>query len=260
MCKELVQNKGLSALPCVRQAFLCIKHLGQKGFPQLLGDVMTPSGGETWSCTFHPTSSPSLCQLRALGPIGEAPGAVAGALLQWWEHVKFNMKPWRSGKNNCHFHLSLALPLLHLPEHRVSSKGFMKLQERLSMIHKCAELGCVWPVQLLGTKSVGAVSVKAGPSPPISHGKQGQQQKLYRIKVLDKAMSVLVLQPLWVSCPLLFLQPEVHKSLMRLIGVSPLSWKWRTIILPLILNHLILCKTELCDCKTFVSSQSSYFI
>lgn len=64
------------------------------------------------------------------------------------------------------------------------------------MIHKCAELGCVWPVQLLGTKSVGAVSVKAGPSPPISHGKQGQQQKLYRIKVLDKAMSVLVLQPL----------------------------------------------------------------
>lgn len=57
------------------------------------------------------------------------------------------------------------------------------------MIHKCAELGPVWPVQLLGSKSMAAVFVKAGPSPPIPHAKQGWQQKLNRIKVLDKAMS-----------------------------------------------------------------------
>lgn len=152
------------------------------------------------------------------------------------KNLPFFLFPW---------HSCLTLPLLHLPVHRVLSKGFMKLQEGLSMIHKCAELGHVWPVQLLGNESMGAVFVKADPSPPIPHGKQGQQQKIYRIKVLGKALSVLVLQPLCVSCPLLFLQPEVHKSLRGLAGVSLLSWKWRTVILPLTLNDLILCKTEL---------------
>lgn len=163
-------------------------------------------------------------------------------------------KVWQK---TCHFflfplHSCLTLPLLHLPVHRVLSKGFIKLQEGLSMIHRCAELGHVWPVQLLGSESIGAVFVRADPSPPIPHGKQGQQQQLYRIKVL-------VLHPVCVSCPLLFLQPDVHKSLRRLAGVSPLSWKWRTIILPLTLNDLILCKTELLA-KPLVSSQSTYCI
>lgn len=130
----------------------------------------------------------------------------------WLKTLPFFLFPWYS---------YLTSPLLH----RVLSKGFMKLQESLSMIHKWAELGHVWPIQILGNKSMGAVFVKADPSPLIPHGKQGQQQKLYRIKVLGKALSALVLQPLCVSCPLLFLQLEVHKSLMRLAGVSQLSWK-----------------------------------
>lgn len=112
------------------------------------------------------------------------------------------------------------------------------------MIHKCAELGCVWPVQLLGSLSMRAVSVKADSAPPIPRGKQGQQQKLYRIKVLEKPRQS------WFYRHFVF---PVHSSFYELYSQKPdeagrslsVILEMRTYILPLTLNHHILCKTEL---------------
>lgn len=118
-------------------------------------------------------------------------------------------------------------------------------------------LNCPWPTNVLNwavfdlysswAVCQGAVFVKADCAPPIPHGKQGQQQKLYRIKVLDKAMSVLVLQALCVSCPLLLLQAIFTKA----------WWGWQESLSypgnenlylasdPESSYSLILCKTEL---------------
>lgn len=181
-----IQSKTLSALH-LHEAGVCSMSntWAKETFPHLLGDVVTPSGDtqpHTNPMPQVPWEMPSVqrpgallhCSLDPIWMRGEQ-----GCRVHRQPHVRavqyITSKVWQKELLFSPFHALpyLGLPLLHLPKRKIPSKCFLKSQERLSMTHKGAELGHVCSVQLLGNKSIGAVFLKAGPSPPTPHSKQG---------------------------------------------------------------------------------------
>lgn len=153
ICKELIQSKSLSALPMCEAGILSIPNTWAKGAfsSSLVKCWLHQEMGPGHVPSIPPPLPPhvTLCQPNALGPMGETrcsgwelccgaartttwmTGEQSCRIHHQLHYVQVNTKPQRSGEKNCCFPLFralfyFALPLLHLPEHKVPSKGFLK--------------------------------------------------------------------------------------------------------------------------------------